>query len=84
LRQITLRELQDIMRACAGEDEGALPLEQAPDQPFDELGYDSLALMETHSRIKKDYGIELAEDEVAGTKTPRELVDFVNSLLKAA
>ena len=72
------------MRECAGEDEGALPLNQAPHQPFDELGYDSLALMETHSRIGRDYGIELPEDEAAGIKTARELVDFVNRLLHAA
>ncbi len=84
MRQITLSQLADIMRECAGEDEGALPLDQAPYQPFDELGYDSLALMETHSRIERDFGIELGEDEAAGIKTAGELVDFVNQLLYAA
>lgn len=84
VRQITISELGDIMRACAGEDDGALPLDQTPDQPFDELGYDSLALMETHSRIERDYGLEFADDDIAGIKTARELVDFVNQLLKAA
>jgi minimal PKS acyl carrier protein len=84
LRQITLRELQDIMRECAGEDESAQPLEQAADQPFDDLGYDSLALMETHSRIQRDYGVELSEDDLGDISTPRELVDFVNIRLKAA
>lgn len=84
MRQITLSELQNIMRACAGEDEGALPLEQAPDQPFDELGYDSLALLETHSRIRRDYGIEFPEDEAGMITTPQELVDYLNQLLKAA
>lgn len=51
MRQITLSELQDIMHECAG---WAQPLEQAPDEPFDELGYDSLALLEAASRIKRD------------------------------
>ena len=82
MRQITLRELQDIMRECAGEDELAQPLENAADQPFEELGYDSLALLETHSRIKRDYGVELTEDEGARITTPRELIDFVNMRLK--
>lgn len=81
MRQITISELQDIMRECAGEDEDALPLEQAPDEPFDVLGYDSLALLETHSRIERDYGVELAEDEVDGIKTAQELVNFVNRML---
>ncbi|MEU9213808.1 acyl carrier protein [Streptomyces sp. NPDC048415] len=80
--QITISDLQTIMRQCAGEAEDALPLEQAADRPFDELGYDSLALLETHSRIERDYGIELSEDEVGGINTARELVDFVNSLLQ--
>ena len=83
MRQITLSELQDIMRACAGEDEGARPLEQAQDQQFDELGYDSLALLETCGRIQRDYGVELSDDEVGMLNTPRELVDYLNKLLRA-
>lgn len=83
MRQITLSELAEIMRACAGEDEDAQPLEQAQDQQFDDLGYDSLALLETHSRIQRDYGVELSDDEVGVLKTPRELVDYVNKLLGA-
>lgn len=84
MRQMTLTELQEIMRECAGEDEAALPLEQAAEQPFDELGYDSLALLETHARIRRDFAVELSDDEVGDIKTPRELVDFVNARLQAA
>ncbi|MCX4527172.1 MULTISPECIES: acyl carrier protein [unclassified Streptomyces] len=80
--QITISDLQTIMRQCAGEDEDALSLEQAPDRPFEELGYDSLALLETLSRIERDYGVELCEDKVGGIDTAAELVDFVNSLLQ--
>jgi act minimal PKS acyl carrier protein len=80
LRQITLSELQDIMHECAG---WAQPLEQAPDEPFDELGYDSLALLEAASRIKRDYGVELSEDELGSARTPRELVDAVNARQRA-
>jgi minimal PKS acyl carrier protein len=80
---ITLRELEDIMRQYAWEGEW-LSFEQAPDQPFDELGYDSLALLETHSRIKRDYGVKISEDDFGHVRTPQELVDFVNTRLKAA
>jgi act minimal PKS acyl carrier protein len=79
-----LRELEDIMRKCAGEDESTQSLEQAPGQHFDELGYDSLALLETYSRIKRDYGVEISEDDLSDVKTPQELVDLVNRRLKAA
>ncbi|RSM81629.1 acyl carrier protein [Kibdelosporangium aridum] len=80
---ITLRELQDIMRECAGEDESVQSFEQAPDTTFEDLGYDSLALLETHSRIKRDYGVELSDDEVTVFKTPKELADLVNTQLSA-
>ena len=76
--QIMLSELADIMRECAG---WAQSLEEAPDESFLELGYDSLALMETHSRINRDYGVGLSEDELGSLRTPRELVDFVNTLI---
>jgi len=79
LRQITIRELEEIMHECAG---WAQSLEQAPDQSFEELGYDSLALLETSSRIKRDCGIELSEDQLGEIKTPRELVEAVNALLR--
>jgi minimal PKS acyl carrier protein len=81
---ITLRELEDILRKCAGEDESAESLEQSPEQPFDELGYDSLALLETYSRIKRDYSVEISEDDLSEVRTPQELVDLVNRRLRAA
>jgi act minimal PKS acyl carrier protein len=84
VQSITLRQLETIMRECAGEDEAAQPLEQTPEQPFQELGYDSLALLETHSRIKRDFNVELHEEDLENAKTPRELVDLVNARLKAA
>lgn len=84
MRQITLRELADILRQSAGEDESAEQLEQVADQPFDELGYDSLALMETAALIKRNYGVDLSEDDLGQVKTPQQLLDVVNALLKTA
>ena len=84
MRQMTLADLQDIMRECAGEDESAQSLEQAPDEAFIDLGYDSLALLETQARVKREYGVEFSEDDLADITTPREFVEFFNSLLLAA
>ncbi|RSM81691.1 acyl carrier protein [Kibdelosporangium aridum] len=65
--------------------EGEWPsLEDNPDQTFDELGYDSLALLETHSRIRRDYGVQFSDEDLTELTTPQELVDFVNSQIKAA
>jgi act minimal PKS acyl carrier protein len=82
LLQITISDLQTIMSKCAGEAEDGLPLEQAPDRPFDELGYDSIALLETYSRIERDYGVELCDDSVCMITTAGDLVELVNSLLQ--
>jgi act minimal PKS acyl carrier protein len=82
--QFTVRDLQDIMRECAGEDESAQPLEQAADETFANLGYDSIALLETQSRINRDYGVEISEDDLADLATPREMVEFLNTRLAAA
>lgn len=84
MRHLTVRELADILRLCAGEDEFAEQLEQVAHQPFDELGYDSLALLETGARIRRDYGVALSEEDLGQVKTPQQLVDVVNALLKTA
>jgi act minimal PKS acyl carrier protein len=82
LLQITVSDLGAIMRQCAGEDEDGVPLEQAPDEPFGNLGYDSIALIETFGKIERDYGVELRDEKVGRIDTARELVELVNSLLQ--
>lgn len=83
MQQMTLRDLQEIMRECAGEDESSASLEDAADEAFIDLGYDSLALLETQSRVKREYGVAFSEDDLAHITTPREFVEFFNSLLAA-
>ena len=45
---------------------------------FDDLGYDSLALLETAALLEHEYGIELPEDEITELATPQALLDLVN------
>ncbi|HLH58984.1 MAG TPA: acyl carrier protein [Streptosporangiaceae bacterium] len=72
----TLDELADMLRSCAGEAE-QLEL----DRTFEELGYDSLAVMEVASQIERRYGVSIAEDELAEAENPRLLIEAVNSSL---
>ncbi|MCZ7428734.1 acyl carrier protein [Micromonospora sp. WMMA1949] len=81
---MTLPDLEEIMRRCAGDDESTSSFQQAPDQAFTDLGYDSLALLETQSVIKRDYGVEISEQALSEATTPRQLVDLVNRWLTAA
>ena len=70
-------DLKKVMRESAGED-GALDGDVL-DSSFEELGYDSLALMETTSRIERALSVTLPEEEMADVSTPRDLLAFVNS-----
>jgi act minimal PKS acyl carrier protein len=52
--------------------------------PFADLGYDSLALLETGGRIEREHGIELADSTITDAETPRALIACVNEQLGAA
>jgi minimal PKS acyl carrier protein len=82
MNEMTINDLNVILIECAGDPEEAVPLEQAPDKQFSDLGYDSLAMLETYSKIEQDYKISLP-DAVGDLRTARDLVSFVNSLLAA-
>jgi minimal PKS acyl carrier protein len=81
--QFTIDDLKRTMRACAGEDDSAGLGGDILDVRFEDLGYDSLALLETTSRVSREFDVKLPEDEMAAVCTPRELVSFVNEQLKA-
>ena len=80
--RLTVDGFMDIMRECAGEGEGmaaGTPVGDMQDTPFADLGYDSIALLEAVGRVERDYGVLLADEAVADAKTPRALVELVNS-----
>ena len=81
--KITLDELKAILRAAAGEGEGALDGDIL-DTGFLDMGYDSLALLETAGRIERRYGITLADSTLGEAQTPRLLLDVVNQLLSSS
>lgn len=50
--------------------------------PFEELGYDSLALLNTVARIERDYSVELGDDVIAEAKTPGLMLERINAALR--
>nr|WP_197972294.1 MULTISPECIES: acyl carrier protein [Streptomyces] len=48
------------------------------DTDFEELSYESLAILETCGRIERDYGISLDDSVVTEARTPRALLEIVN------
>jgi len=79
MQEFTLDDLRAIMRTCAGEAESTDLDSDILDTSFTELGYDSIALLETASRIQRSTGVAIADDELAVSGTPRALVKLVNS-----
>ena len=76
---IELDDLVRILRESAGAEEGIDLDGEIHDTEFDDLGYDSLALMETAARITREYGIPIDEAGLAAASTPRRLLDLVNA-----
>ncbi|MFD8750655.1 acyl carrier protein [Kitasatospora sp. NPDC059577] len=77
----TVEDLKRIMRDCAGEEESVDLDGEILDLRFEELGYDSLALIETTSRIAREFGVGLPEEELGEIGTVRELLELVNRRL---
>ncbi|WP_432156631.1 MULTISPECIES: acyl carrier protein [unclassified Streptomyces] len=74
-----IKDLVELLRECAGEDEAVDLDGDILDTAFADLGYDSLALFNTVSRIERDYAVELPDDVVGELKTPRQLLDLVSA-----
>jgi minimal PKS acyl carrier protein len=80
-RKFTIEELKTVLRACAGEEESVDLDGQILDTEFEDLGYDSLALLEASGRIEREYGIALGDEALNDAPTPRALLEIVNTRL---
>jgi act minimal PKS acyl carrier protein len=77
--EISIDDLTRILREGAGTDEGVDLDGEIMDTDFNDLGYDSLAMLETAARIGREYGITVDDNVVTAAHTPRELLKVVNS-----
>lgn len=78
-QEFTLDDLRRILRASAGAEEGVDLDGDILETRFGELGYDSVALLETQSHIEREYAIRLEDNTLTATLTPRELLATVNT-----
>ncbi|MEW2562484.1 acyl carrier protein [Streptomyces griseorubiginosus] len=82
-RTFTLDDLKRILLEGSGAPDGTGLDGDVLDTDFADIGYDSLALLETASRVEREYGIELDETVVGDATTPRALLDAVSAHLVA-
>ncbi|MCP2317994.1 act minimal PKS acyl carrier protein [Nocardia amikacinitolerans] len=83
MREFVLDDLSRLYRACEGVD---LELtEKALDQPFSDLGLDSLGTIELAERIQREWHVRmpilLPNETVEILRTPRLALEYVNKLL---
>lgn len=81
MEELTLAELVRVTRSRAGEAEDGVLNGDILDVLFEQLGYDSVALLEVLSEINHEYGLDLSEQTVASLKTPRAVLDTVNRII---
>jgi minimal PKS acyl carrier protein len=82
MARFTLDALREVLRTAAGEDESVDLDGDILDTDFGDLGYDSLAILETASLIERNFGVRLPDDDVGMQHTPGKFIDFVNSILQ--
>lgn len=81
--EFTMHDLRRILLEGAGADDGADLDGDISDREFADLGYESIALLETGGRIEREYGIALEDSTIYEATTPRALVEAVNERLAA-
>ncbi|WP_194837651.1 acyl carrier protein [Nocardia sp. XZ_19_369] len=75
---LTPEQLREAMIASAGEDESITLDGDFTSKDFAELGFDSLALMETCAQLKRDHGIVVPDETLWDLTTPEQLIQWVN------
>jgi act minimal PKS acyl carrier protein len=81
MSEFEIQDLVRLLRECAGEDESVDLEGEILDTTFEDLGYDSLALFNTVSRIERDYTIQLPDEVVSEAKTPSQLLKLINEVI---
>lgn len=84
MKSLTLDRLRMIMRDCAGENESVDLNGDIGEVTFIDLGYDSLALLETASRLEREFDVSLEDDSVNEEETPNALIELVNAKSSAS
>jgi minimal PKS acyl carrier protein len=77
MSEFTLNDLRELLVVSAGEDPGDIG-GNILDTPFTDLGYDSLAVLQTMALIEHEFGLQIPDEDVQGLTTPRQALDYVN------
>jgi minimal PKS acyl carrier protein len=77
----SLDDLRNLMRAYAGIDESVDMNGNIGGHTFEELGYDSLAVLEMTAKIQNTLSVVITDNTAQELTTPQLLVDYVTTRL---
>ncbi len=77
----SLDDLRKVMRACAGADESVDLDRDISDDTFENLGYDSLAVLEIEAQLQNQLNVAIPDNATANLLTPRSVLAYVNARL---
>jgi act minimal PKS acyl carrier protein len=83
MSELGIEELFQALIESAGESETEVAPADSLDVPFADIGYDSLALMETAAKITQRTGVRVDDEQLFVAETPRQLLDLFNRALTA-
>ncbi|MER7569924.1 acyl carrier protein [Streptomyces sp. NPDC048523] len=84
MQPLDIKDLVVLLRTNAG-DSDTFDLDgDVLDVPFDELNYDSLALLQVTGAIERDYDVALDEEALEEAGTPRQYLKVVNQVLASS
>ena len=83
MSQMTVLTLMKILDRAAGSDESVDLTLDVANSELDDLGYESLAILEAAGLIEREYGVALDETALFDARTPSELIAVVNNALAA-
>ncbi|WP_406728631.1 acyl carrier protein [Streptomyces sp. GD-15H] len=84
MTSLELNDLYTMMIECAGVDDGVVLDAEAAERGFEDLGYDSLAVLELFGRIERTTGVEIPEEAAQELPTPAAVIAYVNGSLAPA
>jgi act minimal PKS acyl carrier protein len=79
MADVGLAELSAILQEIAGDIGGDSVGVADLDTSLQELGCDSLAVLELAVRVKQRYKVVIPDEQATGELTPRDLLDLVNN-----
>lgn len=79
MADVSPEAISAILREAAGDDDDMEVGADSFGRTFAELGFDSLALLEIASLVKRELGVELSDDDMHEVATPADLVAKIDA-----